>query len=69
MTMMKFVKYQGCGNDAILLEQSECAGSLRDLRGFEALVRRACDRTRGIGADVVLVLSSPQVGVDADLWR
>jgi diaminopimelate epimerase len=46
-----FQKYEGLGNDFILLELSD--GSLPD-----AVVRRLCDRHFGVGGDGVLVVSA-----------
>lgn len=65
---MKFVKYQGCGNDAILLDTQAdrtCA-NLGSSSSFGEMVRRMCDRTFGIGADVILLLESPSAGANAD---
>ncbi len=53
---MRFWKYQGIGNDFILVEDFDDA-----LPKDEGFVRLACDRAFGIGADGVLyVSSSPQ---------
>ena len=48
---MRFRKYQGLGNDYIVLERA-------DLRGADlpaALIRRICDRHYGVGSDGILV--------------
>jgi len=48
---MRFVKWQGCGNDFVLIDcREEQPGD------FAALARRMCDRHYGIGADGVLVI-------------
>jgi len=50
----EFAKYQGLGNDFIIVEASEAEVSSEE-------ARRLCDRRRGIGADgVLLVTQSPQ---------
>lgn len=55
---MIFWKYQGIGNDFILLD-----GTARDLEIDSEWCRRACDRHYGIGADGVLYIL-PGVGTD-----
>lgn len=56
--MLEFVKMDGAGNDFVALDGRE-RPDLADGEGFRALVRRLCDRHRGVGADGVLVLDSP----------
>lgn len=46
--MLKFSKYHGCGNDFILIEESDC--------NFNDLAKKICHRTTGIGADGLLVI-------------
>lgn len=59
---MKYLKVQGCGNDGVLLDAADpVVALLVEDPGFGALVRSACDRHLGIGADVVLVMSRPTV--------
>ena len=48
---MRFHKYQGLGNDYIVLERTDVSGA--DLPA--ALVRRICDRHYGVGSDGILV--------------
>ena len=48
---MKFTKWQGCGNDFVLID---CRG--KELPDYAAFARRVCDRHYGIGADGVLVI-------------
>lgn len=55
---MKFWKYQGIGNDFILLD-----GTAGDLEIDQEWCRRACDRHYGIGADGVLYIL-PGEGTD-----
>ena len=65
---MRFVKYHGCGNDALLFESAEwerVAGATGQ-RACADIVRQVCHRTMGVGADVVLVLAPARAGVQAD---
>ena len=48
---LRFHKYQGLGNDYIVLERDDVGGA--DLPA--ALVRRICDRHYGVGSDGILV--------------
>ncbi len=48
---MRFHKYEGLGNDYIVLERADLGGA--DLPA--ALVRRICDRHYGVGSDGILV--------------
>lgn len=48
-----FEKYEGTGNDFLLLD-----GRLLDLSWSKDLVIRLCDRRRGIGADGILVVEA-----------
>lgn len=50
---MIFYKYQGCGNDFIILDGRNSAISLS-----EKAVKQACDRRFGIGADGLMILES-----------
>lgn len=52
---MKFEKWQGCGNDFILVERSELEQHLDP-----DAVRRLCHRRFGIGADGILVIGAPR---------
>lgn len=51
---MRFQKWEGCGNDFILVERSELAADLEP-----DSVRRLCHRRFGIGADGILVVGAP----------
>ncbi|MDY5717330.1 MAG: diaminopimelate epimerase [Selenomonas sp.] len=53
---MKFTKWQGCGNDFVLLE---CQDGARD--DFADLAVKLCDRHYGIGADGILVVQPSKV--------
>ena len=48
---MRFHKYQGLGNDYVVLERTDPGGADPP----KALVRRICDRHYGIGSDGILV--------------
>ncbi len=51
MARLRFVKYQGLGNDFVVVE-----GPLVDA----ARARRLCDRRRGVGADGILTVLPPR---------
>lgn len=46
--MLRFSKYHGCGNDFIIIEESNY--------DFHLLAQKMCHRTTGIGADGLLVI-------------
>ena len=48
---MDFTKWQGCGNDFVVLDCME-----KELADSAAFARRVCDRHYGIGADGVLLI-------------
>src|SRR5262249_59272593 len=52
--LMRFEKWQACGNDFVVVHRSELSGPLTPDR-----VRSLCDRRFGIGADGVLVVGPP----------
>jgi diaminopimelate epimerase len=59
MSMLRFTKMNGAGNDFVLLDNR--AGELQLAAGD---VVRICDRHRGIGADGILVLERAENGAD-----
>jgi diaminopimelate epimerase len=63
MTPFTFVKYQGAGNDFVLVDQRRERWLTR---GDRARVARLCDRRFGIGADG-LILLEPREGYDFEM--
>lgn len=53
---MKFMKYQGTGNDFILLDEKDIQGLEKD-----KVARRVCDRKFGIGADGILYAEKSEI--------
>ena len=51
---MKFVKYEGAGNDFILIDDRSAGFPVAE----RSLIQRLCHRQRGIGADGVLLLQN-----------
>src|SRR5712692_7878424 len=49
-----FTKAHGAGNDFLLVREAGLAGA-----SFVALARSICDRTRGVGADGLIVFTGP----------
>jgi len=49
--MMKFTKWQGCGNDFVLFDCLQ-----EDIENYAAAARKVCDRHYGVGADGILVV-------------
>lgn len=54
--MLSFVKYQGAGNDFILIDDRACSFSCFDFQWIQKL----CDRRVGIGADGLILLQLDQ---------
>ena len=48
---MKFTKWQGCGNDFLLIDCRE-----KELADYGAFAKKSCDRHFGVGGDGVLVI-------------
>ncbi|MCI6232950.1 MAG: diaminopimelate epimerase [Selenomonas sp.] len=48
---MKFTKWQGCGNDFLLIDCRE-----KELADYGAFAKKSCDRHFGVGGDGVLVV-------------
>lgn len=55
---LHFFKYQGCGNDFVILDNRE-----RNIRLNHEQVKKLCDRHFGIGADGLMLLE-PEKGYD-----
>ncbi len=51
---MQFFKYHALGNDYIVVESGAVEGKLSP-----AMVRRICDRHRGVGSDGILLQERP----------
>ncbi len=65
MKTINFVKYQGIGNDFIIIDSR--SNDLYDLFiiSDKEIVKRLCDRRYGIGADGVILLMNSNSGADA----
>ncbi|MBQ1913793.1 MAG: diaminopimelate epimerase, partial [Selenomonadaceae bacterium] len=48
---MDFTKWQGCGNDFVLVDCLQ-----EKIRDYAAFARKVCDRHYGVGADGILVV-------------
>ncbi|HEV2912709.1 MAG TPA: diaminopimelate epimerase [Pyrinomonadaceae bacterium] len=59
---MRFIKFQGFGNDYIIFEAGEVAAVER----FDEFVRAICDRHYGAGADGIVTLSRAERAAGAD---
>ncbi len=63
---LRFTKVEGLGNDFVLLE----AGAPHALSLSEAVVRRLCDRRRGVGADGVVAVGPLRDGrLEVRFWN
>lgn len=58
MSSIKFCKFQGFGNDYIIIEKSELAG-IENISGFS---KRICHRNTGVGGDGIAVLEKLENG-------
>ena len=58
--MLQFSKYQGLGNDFLMLDGRDAASSEETFGLTPERIRRLCDRRFGIGADGVILALPPQ---------
>ena len=61
MTKLQYIKCHGSGNDFIMIDGVAQADRLSGV-DLAALARTACDRSKGIGSDGVLLLVSSASG-------
>ncbi|MCK6485098.1 MAG: diaminopimelate epimerase [Phycisphaerae bacterium] len=64
MSLLRFVKMHGLGNDYVYVD-----GHAQSLDGFDRprLAREISDRHRGVGGDGLILILPPSPGVDADV--
>jgi diaminopimelate epimerase len=62
---MKFTKVHAYGNDFLILPEVEVAG----IGDLPSVVRRACNRHRGIGADGVMLVEETTAGASTRLFN
>ena len=60
---MRFVKYQGCGNDYLFVDLT----GGKSLDRPEECARRISDRRFGVGADGLILITDAKAGSGADL--
>lgn len=59
MTVLRFTKMNGAGNDFVMLDNRNDKLALSDHQ-----IARLCDRHRGVGADGLLLVEKPEGGAD-----
>jgi diaminopimelate epimerase len=70
LPLAPFVKYQGLGNDFVIVSADALAPALADEPGGEpALARRLCDRRRGVGADGLLIAAQLATSAAGPRWQ
>lgn len=50
-----FTKYHGCGNDFLIMEET------KEIKNYSKLVKKACNRYVGIGADTFITVEDGQI--------
>lgn len=50
-----FAKYHGCGNDFLIMEET------KEIKDYNELVKKACNRYVGIGADTFITIEDGQI--------
>ena len=65
--MVEFSKYQGLGNDFILIELRDKESEYEFLYKNDQFVKAICDRRFGIGADGVIYVLAPRSNGDVKM--
>lgn len=59
--MIRFSKYHGCGNNFVIIRESELSGNIGE-ESYPELAQRACNVNTGIGADgLIIVREKPEL--------
>jgi len=53
--MVRFSKYHGCGNNFIIVRESDLAKSVTE-HGYPAFAQKVCDVNTGVGADGLIIV-------------
>ncbi|MDR1496270.1 MAG: diaminopimelate epimerase [Clostridiales Family XIII bacterium] len=59
--MIRFIKYQGCGNDFVFIDEASAALVEGDISDF---ARRVCHRRLGVGADGLIICRTKPLTMD-----
>lgn len=61
LKMIRFSKYHGCGNNFVIVRESELAGTVNE-ESYPDFAVKACDVNTGIGADgLIIVREEPEL--------